>query len=170
MNGSKDNNEQRAWKAIYAQWDRERLEEELVRNADQLREIRNERNQLQSRVRQLEEENRVQAAELRRLNITNQVFAEAVVALKDQGMQGGREGESAAEAASAEPEPESPRQKQRSVPCVAGGGHVPRSNPQSGLQRGGAACRTGDRTRDGTTGGTARRATSELVREDTGFC
>lgn len=92
MNGSKDNNGRRDWKAIYAQWDRDRLEEELVRNADRIRRMRDEQSQLQSRVRQLEEENRVQAAELRRLGITNQVFAEAVVALKDQGEQEGEEG------------------------------------------------------------------------------
>jgi len=115
MNGSKDNNGRRAWKAIYAQWDRERLEEELVRNADQFREIRNERNQLQSRVRQLEEENRWQQAELTRLEVTNKAFAARVITGGSGGhgppdMQEGGEGEGAAEAASAEPEPESPWQ------------------------------------------------------------
>lgn len=54
MNGNKNNNAHRDWRRIYAQWDRERLEEELVRQAEQIRALKDERNQLQSRIRQLE--------------------------------------------------------------------------------------------------------------------
>lgn len=103
MNGSKDNNGQRDWKAIYARWDRERLEAELLRtcgrvrelrreNLERVRELRRKNVQLQSRVRQLEVENERHAAELRRLGITNQAFP------------GGSGGEGAS-AAVAEPEP-----------------------------------------------------------------
>jgi len=53
-NNGQHNNGQRDWRVIYAQWDREELEEELVRQADQIRALKDERNQLQSRVRQLE--------------------------------------------------------------------------------------------------------------------
>lgn len=85
MNGSKDNNGTRNWKAIYAQWDRKRLEEELVRNAERMRAMRDEQSQLRNRVRQLEEENRVHAAELRCLSATNRVYAEAIVRLNGRG-------------------------------------------------------------------------------------
>lgn len=104
MNGRKDNNGKRNWSSVYAQWDRERLEAELVRNAERMRAMRNEQSQLQSRIRQLEEENRVQAAELRRLGITNQVFAEAVMRFDEREMGGG------AMAAVAAPEPAPLRQ------------------------------------------------------------
>jgi hypothetical protein len=85
MNENKDNNGRQDWKTIYAQWDRERLEEELVRNTVLIRGMRDEQRQLQSRIRQLEEENRMQAAELWRLGITNQAFAARVI----RGVSGG---------------------------------------------------------------------------------
>ena len=85
MDKNIDNNGNINWKAFYAQWDRERLEAELVRNAQRIREMRNEKTLLQSRVWQLEEENREQAAELQRLSIINRVFAETVVGLDARG-------------------------------------------------------------------------------------
>jgi len=83
MNGCNDNNGNRNWNAIYEQWDREQLKEELVSTVKLVHQLRNERNQLQSLVRQLDQENRVQAAELRRLCGGGHAIAAAVEEQED---------------------------------------------------------------------------------------